>query len=179
MHWHLRRLICAACGSPATCLIWHAVALKLSILFASYHTLLAGNLSKSTSPSLMVLDTNSSSHRKKQKMSLCKSLAVAVGYLARLSCTCTTLYHSSTLLLPCLKLMRRSKWALTSFDYGLQNSSHFPQIVSKVNSSAGKHHETYWSMSKSPLQAITFLHFCHSGTAASSHSKIFSHFKHH
>ena len=70
------------------------------------------------------------------------------GYLARLTWACTTLYHSSTLLLPCLKLVSRSKWTLTSFDYGLQNPLNFPQIVSKVNSSAGKHHETYWSMPK-------------------------------
>ena len=112
-------------------------------------------------------------------MSLCKILAVSGGYLARLPCACTALYHSSILLLPCLKLVRRSKWAHTSFDWGLQNSSNFPQIVSKVNSSDGKLHETYWSMPKSPPQAITFMHFCHSGKAASSHSKMFSHFKCH
>ena len=111
VHWCLRRLICADCGSPATCLIWHAVALELSILFASCCTLLAGNLSRSTFPSLIVLDTNSSSHSKNQKMLLCMFLAVSGGYFARLTCACTTLYQSSTLLLPCLKLVRRSKWA--------------------------------------------------------------------
>ena len=33
--WCLSRLICAACGSPATCLIWHVVSFELSIHFAS------------------------------------------------------------------------------------------------------------------------------------------------
>ena len=116
-------------------------------LFSSCHTLLPGNLSRSTLPSLIVLDINATS----------QILAVSGGYLARL--TCTALYYSSTLLLPCLKLVRRSKWACTSFDWGLHNSSNFPQIMCKVNSSDGKLHETYWSMPKSPLQAITFLHF--------------------
>ena len=173
MWWCLIRLICAACASPATCLIWHAVALELSILFASCLTLLAGNMSKSTFPSLMVLKTNSSSCRKNQKMSLCKILAVSGGYFARLTWACTTLYYSSTLLLPCLKFVRRSEWVLTSFNCGLQNSSNFPQIVSKLRSSAGKHHDTYWSLPKSQPQAITFLYCCNSGKAASLHSRIF------
>ena len=108
-----------------------------------------------------------------------KILAVSGGYLARLIWACSELYHSCKLLVPCLKLVNRSKWTLTSFDCGLQNSSNFPQIVSKVSSSPGKHHETYWSMPKSPLQATTFLHCCCSGKAASSHSRIFLHFKHH
>ena len=94
VHWYLRRLICAACRSSATCFIWCTVPLELSILFASWHILLAWNLSKSTLLSLIVLDTNSSSHRKSQKM--CKILAVPGGYLARLTCACTVLYNSST-----------------------------------------------------------------------------------
>ena len=93
---------------------------------------LLGNLSKSKLPSLIVLDTNSSSCRKKQKMSLCKILAVSWGYLARLTCACTVLYHLSSLLLPCVKLVRRSKWVHTSFNQGLQNSSNFPQIVMRL-----------------------------------------------
>ena len=137
--WCLMRLICTVCGSPTTCLIWHTVALELSILFACYLTLHAGNFSKSTLPSFMVLDTNSSSCKKNQNMSQCKILTVSGGYLARLTSTCTALYHSSTLLLPCLKLVSRSKWALTSFDCGLQNSSNFPHIVSNLSSSAEKH----------------------------------------
>ena len=121
VHWCLSRLICITCGSPTTCFMWCTVALELSILFASWHTLFVVNLSKSTHPSLMVFETNSSSCRKNQKMSLCSILAVSGGYLARLNCVCTVLYHSSTLVLPCQKLVRRSKWADTSFDWGLQN----------------------------------------------------------
>ena len=177
--WYPIRLICTACGLPATPLVCLAVAFELSILFTGCLTLLAGKFSKSTLPSFMVLDTKSPLGKKNQSISWCRILAVSGGYLARLMCSCTTLYHSSTLLLPCLKLVRRSKWALTSFDCGLQNSSNFPQIVSKLSSSADKHNDTYWSIPKSPLQAITFLHFCCSGSAASSHSRMFSHFKCH
>ena len=86
---------------------------------------------------------------------------------------------SSMLWFLCLKLVRRSNWAHTSFDWGLQNSSVFPQIVSSVSWSDGKPQDTYWSMPKSPDHAITFLYCWHSGNAASSHSKIFSHFRCH
>ena len=79
VHWCLRKLICMACGSPVTCFVWCAVALELSILFASWHTLPAGNLLESTLPLLMVLDTNSLSHKKTQKMSLWRILAVSGG----------------------------------------------------------------------------------------------------
>ena len=85
------------------------------------------------------------------------------------------LYHSSTLLLPCWKLVSKSKWALTSLDCGLQNSSNLSHIVSKYKSSLGKLQDMYWSIPKSPLQAITFLHFYFSGRASSLHSGMFSH----
>ena len=45
--WCLRRLIWAACGSPATCLIWHAVAFELSIFWQAASLCLWG-----TSPNL-------------------------------------------------------------------------------------------------------------------------------
>ena len=57
----------AAWGSPATCLMYLAVALELSIFLASWHTLLGVNLSRSTLSSLIVLVTNSSSLRKNQR----------------------------------------------------------------------------------------------------------------
>ena len=117
--------LCSLCRSPDTCLIWHAVDLELSSFLASCLTLLAGNFSRSTLPSLMVFETNSSSLNKNQKMSLCKILAVSGGYLARLTWAFTALYHSSTLLLPRQKLVRRSNLACTSFDCSLQKSSHF------------------------------------------------------
>ena len=177
--WCLRRFICTACGSPATYLIWHAVALEFSRFLASCLTLLAGNFSRSTLPSLMVLETNSSSLRKNQKMSLCRIFAVSGGYFARLNWACTALYHSFTLLLPCLKLVSRSNLACTSLYWGLQNSSNLLQIVSSITWSVGKPQDTYWSMSKSPDQAMTFLHCCLSGNAASLNSRMFSHFRCH
>ena len=175
--WYHMRLTCTVSGSPATCLMCLAVALELPIFLASWCTLLAANFSRSTPPSLIVLDTNSSSHRKNWNISQCKILAVSGGYLARLIWACTALYHSSTLLLACLKLVTRSNWALTLLDWSLQNYSNLSHIVSRLNSSLDKHHETYWSIPKSLLQAMTFLHFCFSGRATSSHSSIFSHFQ--
>ena len=102
-------LIWVAWGSPATCLMCLALALELSIFLAGWCTLLAGNLSRSMVPSLIILETNSSSFRKNQQISLCSILAVSGGYLARLICAWTTLYHSSILLVPCLKLFNKSK----------------------------------------------------------------------
>ena len=96
---------------------------------------------------------------KKQKISLCNILPVSGGYLARLICVWTALYHSSMLLVLCLKLVNKSKWALTSFTWGLQNSSKHSQIVSKLRSSLGRLQDTYWSIPKSPLQATNFLAF--------------------
>ena len=105
--------------------------------------------------------------------------AVSGGYLARHTWAGTVLYHSSTDLLPRQKLVSRSNLAVTSFAWGLQNSSYLDQIVSKWSSSAGKHQETYWSIPKLPLCAMTFLHFLESGSIVSSHSKMFSHFNFH
>ena len=53
-----------------------------SIFLASTLTLLAGNFSRSILELLMVLETNYSSFRKKQKIPQCKILAVSGGYLA-------------------------------------------------------------------------------------------------
>ena len=64
--WHIR-LIWVVWRSPTTCFMCLAVALEFSIFLASWHTLLAGNLSSSTLPSFIVLETNSSSFRKKTK----------------------------------------------------------------------------------------------------------------
>ena len=108
-----------------------------------------------------------------------KDIGCFWGYLVKATWFCTALYHSSTDLLPCWKLVSKLILALTSFDWGLQNSSNFSQMVSSVNSSVDKFHETYWSIPKSPLHAITFLHCLISGNMASSHSRMFSYFKSH
>ena len=125
--WHIK-LIWATWGSPATCLICLAVALELSIFLASWHTLLVGNLSRSTLPSLIVLETKSSSSGKNQKISLCSILAVSGGYLARLICARTMLNHSSMLLVPYLKLVNKSKWALTSFAWACKTLQRAPKL---------------------------------------------------
>ena len=176
VHWCLSKFTCVACGSFATCLMYFAVDSCDSSFFANCLTLLAGNLSRSMLESFIVLETNSSSLRKKQKMSLCNILAVSWGYFAKLISDCTALYHSSTDWSPCLKLVSKSNLALISFVYGLQNSSNFCQITSKHVSSGVKSHEIYWSMPKSPDQATTFLHFLASESIANSQSNIFSHF---
>ena len=61
--------------------------------------------------SVIVLDTNSSSHKKNQKMSQCNIFTVSEEYFVRFTCTCTALYHSSMLLFPWWKLVKRSNWA--------------------------------------------------------------------
>ena len=114
--------------------------------------------------------------KKNQNISWCKILAVSGGYLARDTCTCTALYYSSTEWLPCLKHVSRLNLALTSLVCGLQKSSYLAQTVSKQRSSVDKHQETYWSIPKSPLHAMNFLHFLDSGNMASSQSRILSHF---
>ena len=151
------------------------VACELSNFLAFCLTLLAGNLLNSTCPSFKVFDTNDSSFKKNQKMSLWRICAVSGGYLASATYVCTALYHSSTLISACKQLVSRSNLALNSFAYGLQNSSIFFHITSRVRSSFGKFHEMYWSNPKSPDQAMTFLHFLDSGSMASSHSSMFSH----
>ena len=110
VHWCLIRWIWVACISPATCLICLAVVFEVSYFFARWHTLLAGNLSRSTLPSFMVLETNSSSCRKNQNMSLCKIFATSGGYFARLTCACTQFYQSSTLLTPGGSLSTSQTW---------------------------------------------------------------------
>ena len=144
VHWCLSKCTCVACGSFDTCLLYFAVDLDDFSFFANCLTLLAGNLSRSILESFIVLETNSSSLRKNQKMSLCNILAVSWGYLAKLICDCTALYHSSTEQSPCLKLVIKSNLALISSVCGLQNSSKFCQVTSKHISSGARSHEMYY-----------------------------------
>ena len=88
-------------------------------------------------------------------------------------------YHSLTDLFPCLKLVRRSHLTLSLFVCGLQKSSYLDHITSKLKSPSGKHHDPYWSIPKSPLHTMTFLHFFAFSNMASSQSRIFSHFSFH
>ena len=101
---------------------------------------------------------------------------VSCGYLAKLICACTVLYHLSTDQCPCLKLASKSNLALISFVCGLQNSSNFCQMTSRVVSSGNKSQDITWSIPKSPDQATTFLHFCASESISNSQSSMFSHF---
>ena len=66
-------------GSFATCLMLCAVGFETSIFFASCLTFLAGNISRSMLLSLMVLDTNSSSFKKKQICHNARCLQILVG----------------------------------------------------------------------------------------------------
>ena len=67
--------------------------------------------------SLMVLETNSSSFKKNQKILQCKIPAVSGGYLARDTWACTALYHSPTEQLPCLEACQQVK--SSSHPFGL------------------------------------------------------------
>ena len=90
-----------------------------------------------------------------------------------------SIVHSSTEWLPHLKLVSRSNLALISLVCGLQKSSNLAHRTSKLRSSGSKHHDTYWSIPKSPLNAMNFLHFLESGNMASSQSNVFSHLSFH
>ena len=156
-----------------------AVDFEDSLFLASCLTLLAGYLSKSMLESLMILETNPSSFKKNQKIPLCKILAVSHGFLARDNWACTALYLSSTEWLPSMKLVSMANLALSLLVCGLQKSSNLANMTSKLRSSGSKHHDRYWSIPKSPLHAMTFLHFLESGNMASSQSNMFSHFSFH
>ena len=80
-------------GSLAAALMCLMVDLEDSIFLESCLTLLTGNLSVSMLESLMVLETNSSSFKKNQKISLCKILGGSGGYMARNTWACTALYN--------------------------------------------------------------------------------------
>ena len=147
-------------GPLATWFIWHAVAFDVSIFFASCLTLLAENFCNSTLHSFMVLETKSYI----SMQDTCSFWWV----FTRDTCACTALYNLSTDLYPCLKLVSRSNLAMPSFACGLQKSSYLAYIVSKQRSPAGKHQETYWSIPKSLLHTMTFLHFSDLHNMASS-----------
>ena len=96
-------------------------------LFVSCLALLAGNLYRSMLLSFIVFETNSSSLRKNQKISLCRILAVSCVYLANATWVCTALYHSSTDLSPCKKLVSQPSLALTSLDWACKTPQIFPR----------------------------------------------------
>ena len=178
--WCLIRLTCATWGTLAIALMCLAVDFEDSIFLACCLTLLLRNLSKSMLGSLMVLETNSSSFKEKNPENICaKYLQFLVATWQGTPRLCTALYHSSTEWLPCLKLVSRSNLALTALVYGLQKSSKFAHMTSKLRSSGGKDHDTYWSTQKSLLCVMTFLYFLESGNMASSQSNMFSHFSIH
>ena len=107
--WYLIRLTWATWGSLASCLMCPVEDFEESIFLASCFTLLAENFSRSILESLMVLETNSLSFRKNEKIFQCKILAASGEYLARDTWTWTALYHSSAEWLPCLKLVQQVK----------------------------------------------------------------------
>ena len=112
-------------------------------------------------------------------MSCCRILAISEGYLHKLICFWTALNHSSTDLSPCLKLVSKSNWALTSFDCGLQKSSNLVHNVFKISSLSVKPNDTTKPIPSSPDHCMSFLHCLVSDRVASSQSKMFSHFSFH
>ena len=127
---HEINLICL--GSFATPLMCLAADFEDSIFLASCLTLLAGNFSRSILESFMALERNSSSFRKKQNISLCKILAVSGGCLARDTSAWTALYHSSTDLFPCLKLVSRSNLALDILGLWKLDPRQLPSRYNKI-----------------------------------------------
>ena len=106
-------LCCLGGHLPLASDVW-LWALQFPNFFASFLTLLVGKLFRSMLLSFIVFETGSSSLSKNQKISLCRILAVSCGYLANATWVYTALYHQSTDLSPCLKLVSNSNLALTS-----------------------------------------------------------------
>ena len=155
----LNTLIWAApCMVDMCCLMCLVVALLDSSFLAICHTFAAGYWAMFVLPSFIVLAINSLSIMKNQKMSLVRIAAVSGGYSHNGMCTCTALYHSSMLLLPCQKVVSKSNHVHTAFDCGLQKSSNLDHMVCNVTSAVGRAHEMYISSPASPDYWITFLH---------------------
>ena len=135
-----------------------AVALLDSSFLAICCTLAAGYCSRSVLPSLMVLAINSLSVMKNQKMPLVRIAAVSLGYSHNGMCANTALYHSSMILLPCQKVVKKSNLAWTALDCGLHKSSNLDRMVCNVISSLRRFHEMYISSPASSDHCITCLH---------------------
>ena len=157
------------------------VTFELSIFLASCLILLAGNLPRSILLSFMVLDTDSSSLRKNQKY-LCEESWLWLSLVDTWSeqpgsGQCYTIHPPTCFLAG--SLLEDQIGPTLHLNGACRILQTFLQIVSRVTSSVDRLQETYWSMPKSPLQVITFLHFLLSESITSSHSRIFSHFKYH
>ena len=154
-------------------MIWCAVALELSIFLASCLTLLAGNYLKIHITIIDGLGIEIPHHAQKNpKDVMIQDLCCFWELFSQidLSLYCIISFIHTSIALP--KACKQIKVDMhNSLVCGLQNSSYFPQNVSRLRSSLDKPQDTYWSMPKSPvLSNHAFLHFWHSGRAASSHS---------
>ena len=131
-------------------------------------------------PHLLFCIQSSSSFMKKPEDVMMQDLSSLSGVLRQIDLSFYSVVPLIHALVPCQKLVSKSTLALTSLDCGLQNSSNLSHMVSKYNSSLGKLQDTYWSIPKSPLQAITFLHFLLFLGGPRAHiQEYFSHFNLH
>ena len=154
--WCLIRWIWGACSSPATCLICLAVAFEFSYFLASWCTLLAGNF---PGPHYLHLWSWKQIFltQKEQKYVPVQDLFCFRWVFCE---TDLCLYIVAPFIYtfdPWQKLVNKSNLAQTLLDWGLQNSSNWDQIVSNSNSSFVKPQDTYWSISKSPLNCYDLL----------------------
>ena len=76
---------------------------------------------------------------------------------------------------PCVKLVNKSNPALTSIDWGLQNSSNFSHMTSKVSSSLVKIHWHILVYPKMPTPGNNFLVFPSSLQALQAHISVCFH----
>ena len=104
-------VICLLLAMPGSCLWTLYLLCKLP-------DLACGKLSRSMLLSLIVLETLFIFKEEPKDVPM-KYLGSFWGYFAKVTLVCTALYHSSTDLFPCWKLVRRSNLALTSLDCGL------------------------------------------------------------
>ena len=82
VHWCLSKFTCVAFGSLDTCLICLLLTWRILVSLPIVSLCWLGIYPDQYFESFIVLDTNSSSLRKNQNMSICKILAISWGYLA-------------------------------------------------------------------------------------------------
>ena len=136
--------------------------------------LACGKLVRSILLSLIVLETNSSSLRKNQKMSPWGILAVSWGVLSQsnLGRYCIVSFINRFVALP--EASKQVKAGPYFIPLWLAELFIFPQIVSSISSSLDKLHVTYWSIPKSPFHAITFF-YCFFLVTWQAHTPVGSH----
>ena len=166
-------------GVTCNCFDVSSVWLWGLCFLASCLTLLAGNFWRSILEWFIVLETTLSSFRKKTEyisvQDTCSFWWVLGKRYLSLNYIVLLIIRSILLSEACQQVKSGSKF----IGVWLVKYSYLEHITSKHKFSSDKHHDTYWSIPKSLLYAMTFWHFFASCNMASLQWRIFSHFSFH